>query len=331
MNRREFIALLGATAVTWSLASRAQQGERVRRIGVLSSASESDPDQQLMMTAFQNALRELGWIDGRNLRIDRRWAAGQEARFEAFAKELITLKPDVLVAYGTPATAEFQKETGSIPIVFVQVSDPIGAGLIANLAHPGGNITGFTNFESSMAGKWVEILKEIAPGVGQVALLFNPQTAPFVPRYYQGALETTARSFGIEPRARPVHDARQLESAVTALAREPNGGLIVMPDSFNVIHRERIIELAAVGKLPAIYPYGFASREGGLISYGNDQIDLFQRAATYVNRILKGVNPADLPVQAPVKFELSINLKTAKALGLTVPPTLLATANEVIE
>jgi putative ABC transport system substrate-binding protein len=322
---------MGSAVVAWPLAGRAQQRERVRRIGVLSSASESDPDQQAMMAAFRRSLRDLDWIDGRNLQIDRRWAAGHAAQFASFAKELIALQPDVLLAYGTPALSALRKETASLPIVFVQVSDPIGAGFITNLAHPGGNITGFTNFESSMAGKWVETLKEIAPDVIRVALLFNPQTAPYVPRYYQGPLETAARSFGIEPRANPVQDARQLENTVVALAREPNSGLIAMPDSFNIIHRGRIIELAAIHKLPAIYPYWFAVREGGLISYGNDQVDLFRRAAGYIDRILKGEKPADLPVQAPTKFELVINLKTAKTLGLAVPPTLLALADEVVE
>ena len=330
-SRRDFITLLGGAAAAWPLAARAQQGERVRRVGVLSNFAESDLEAQSMVEALHQTLQELGWVEGRNLRFDHRWAAGNSTRIQAFAKALVALQPDVIVGHVTPAVTALRKETSTIPIVFIQVSDPIGAGFIANLAHPGGNITGFTTYEPSMVGKWVEMLKEMAPRVSRLAFLFNPQTAPFVTRYYQGPLESSARSLGIQPSANPVHNASEIESVITALAREPGVGLIVMPDSFNIVHRERIIALAAQNKLPAISPYQFMVAEGGLMSYGIDVVDLFRRAAAYIDRILKGEKPADLPVQAPTKFALVINLKTAKALGLDVPPTLLARADEVIE
>jgi ABC-type uncharacterized transport system substrate-binding protein len=241
------------------------------------------------------------------------------------------LQPDVIVAHTTPSVMAVRKETATIPIVFVQVSDPIGAGFVANLARPGGNITGFSNFEASIGGKWVEMLKEIAPDIARVTLLFNPQTAPYVERYYQGPFEAAARSFGVQTSASPLRSEAEITSAVTALQGEPPGGLIMMPDTFNIVHRERIIALAAQYKLPTIYPYTFAVRESGLISYGVDLVDLFRRAADYVDRILKGAKPAELPMQAPIKFELAINLKTARALDLAIPPMLLATADEVIE
>ena len=330
LKRREFITLLGGAA-GWPLAAGAQDSGRVRRVGVLSSIGESDLEAQSMADTFQQALQGAGWVDGRNLRIDYRWAAGNVSRIEAFAKQLIALQPDVMVAHTTPSVIALRKETSTIPIVFVQISDPIGSGFIANLARPGGNLTGFSNFESSIGGKWVEMLKEIAPSVGRVALLFNPDTAPYVSRYYQGPFEAAARSFGVQPSSSPVRSEVEIESAASALDGDPPGGLIVMPDTFNIVHRARIIELAARHRLPTIYPYTFAARDGGLISYGVDPVDLFRRAADYVDRILKGVTPADLPMQAPIKFELVINLKTARVLGLTVPATLIAIADEVIE
>ena len=331
MNRREFVTLLGVTAA-WSLAARAQQtGERMRRIGVLSTFAESDPEAQSLVEALDQTLQELGWVEGRNLRIDRRWAAGNPGRIEGFVKTLIELEPDVFVAHGTPAVSALQKQTRNIPIVFVQVTDPIGAGFITNLAHPGGNITGFTTYEPSMVGKWGEMLKEMAPAISRIAFLFNPETAPYVMRYFQGPLETSARSLGLQPSSSPVHNTSEIESAITALARAPGGGLIMMPDTFNIVHRERIIALARQNKLPAISPYRFVVAEGGLISYGLDLVDLFRRTGGYVDRILRGAKPAELPVQAPTKYETTINLKTAKALGLAVPDKLLATADEVIE
>jgi putative tryptophan/tyrosine transport system substrate-binding protein len=328
MQRREFITLLGG-AVTWPLAASAQQA--VRRVGVLSNITESDLEAQSTVTALHEELRKLGWVNGRNLQVDHRWAAGNPERAIAFAKELVALKPDVIVAHTTPSVIAMQKQTDTIPIVFVQISDPIGGGFITNLARPDGNITGFTNFESSMVGKWVELLKEMAPGVSRVAFLFNPQTAPYVTRYYKGPLETSARSLGLQPLASPVQDAREIESAIVAFGREPGGGLIVMPDSFNIVHRNQIVALAAQHRLPIISPYRFMAQEGGLMAYGVEPVDLFRRAAAYVDRILKGTKPAELPVQAPTKFELVINMKTAKALGLNVPLLLQQRADEVIE
>ena len=331
MRRRNFIALLGSAAVAWPLAARAQQGERMRRIGVLSTFAESDPEAQSMVGALDQTLQELGWVEGRNLRIDRRWAAGNPGRLDGFVKLLIELEPDAIIAHGTPAVSALRKQTRSIPIVFVQVTDPLGSGFVASYAQPGGNITGFTTYEPSMVGKWAEMLKEIAPHISRVAFLFNPETAPYVIRYFQGPLETSAPSLGIQLSSSPVHNTGEIESAITALARVPGGGLIIMPDGFNIVHRELIIGLAGQNKLPAISPYRFVVAEGGLISYGIDVVDLFRRTGCYVDRILRGAKPAELPVQAPTKFELVINLKTAKALGLDVPLHLQQLADEVIE
>jgi putative tryptophan/tyrosine transport system substrate-binding protein len=331
MRRRDFLTTIAAAAAAWPLTGRAQDAGPLRRVGVLSSIGESDPEAQLMVTAFHQALQDAGWAEGRNLRIDHRWAAGSSGRIREFAKQLVALQPDAIVAHTTPSVAALLKETTTIPIVFVQVSDPIGSHFIANLAHPGGNVTGFTNFEPSMAGKWVEMIKEIAPAVTRIAIVFNPETAPYVGRFYQGPFEAAARSLGIEPHANPVHNEREIESAMTALQGQPRSGVIMMPDTFNIVHRERTIALAARYKLPAVYPYRFAVREGGLLSYGVDQVDLFRRAGGYVGRILKGDKPAELPVQTPTKFEIAINLGTAKALGVEVPQTLLVAADEVVE
>ena len=330
LRRREFITLLGGAAA-WPIAARAQQGEQMRRLGVLSSIGESDMEAQSMAAALHRGLRELGWVNGRNLQVDHRWGAGNPERIAAFAKELVALKPEVIVAHTTPSVIALRRETDTVPLVFVQVSDPIGTGFITNMAHPGGNITGFTNFESSMVGKWVELLKEMAPGISRVAFLFNPQTAPYVTRYYQGPLEASARALGIEPWAASVSSAADIESAIAKFGREPGGGFIMMPDSFNIVHRDQITGLAAQYRLPAISPYRFAVREGSLMSYGVEQVELFRLAASYVDRLLKGAKPAELPVQSPTKFELVINTKTAKALGIEVPITLLARADEVIE
>ena len=334
MRRRDFMAVLGGAAVPsilWRSAACAQDGGEPRRVGVLSSLGESDPEARSMAASFHRALQEAGWVDGRNVRIEHRWAAGSVERLEAFAKELVGWRANVIVAHTTPSVIALRKETATIPIVFAQISDPIGAGFIANVARPGGNITGFSNFEASIGSKWIELLKETAPGVMRGAILFNPETAPYVGRYYQGPFEAAARSFGVQPSASPVRSGAEIASALAALQGEPPGGLIVMPDTFNIVHRQQIIELAARHRVPAIYPYGFAVREGGLISYGVDPVDLFRRAAGYVDRVLKGAKAAELPMQAPVKFELLINLKTANALALKIPQTLLATADDVIE
>lgn len=331
MRRREFLSLVGGAAV-WSFGARAQQPQRMRRVGVLSNAGESDPEAQSMVAALHQTLRKFGWIEGRNIQFDHRWAAGNTARIADLAKQLVALQPDVLVAHTSVPVIALQKETTTIPIVFVQVADPIGSGFINSLAHPGGNITGFSSFEPSMGGKWVELLKEIAPGTSRMAFLFNPKTAPYANTgYYQASFDAAAASLAIALTATPVSSAGEIETAVGALGYDHGDGLIVIPDSFNIVHRARIIGLAALHRVPAIYPYSFAIREGGLISYGVDQVDLFRGAASYVDRILKGEKPADLSAQTPTKFESVINLKVAKALGLTVPSSLLAAADEVIE
>jgi putative ABC transport system substrate-binding protein len=332
IRRREFMTLLCGAASAWPTRADAQQESHVPRVGVLSNLEESDPEAQSMVATLHWTLHELGWLDDRNIRIDHRWAAGNATRLADFAKQLVASQPDVLVAHTSVPVIALSKETATIPIVFVQVADPIGSGFITNLAHPGGNITGLSSFEPSIGSKWLELLKEIAPDTTRVAFVFNPKTAPYVNSgYYQAPFGAAAASLAIKLTANPVENPHELEGVVSALGRDRGGGLIVIPDSFNVVHREQIIALAAQHRVLAIYPYRFAVREGGLISYGVDQIDQFRRAASYVNRILKGEKPADLPVQAPTKFESAINLKTAKALNLTVPSSLLAVSDEVIE
>jgi ABC-type uncharacterized transport system substrate-binding protein len=330
IGRRECLALLGGAAVVWPLGARAQQAERVRRIGLLMSASENDQEYQADMAAFREGLQKLGWTDGRNIRIDARWGAADAESMQRFAKELVALRPDLIVSQNTPTTAALLQQTRTIPIVFVQVVDPVGSRFVASLARPGGNVTGFINLEPTMAGKWLELLKEIAPRVERVAILFNPTTAPFA-EYFLNPFKAAAPSFAVEAIAAPVHDASEIEAVVAAQAREPNGGLIVMPDSFLTAHRAEVTSLAARHRLPAVYPFRMYAEGGGLLSYGNDFLDQYRRAASYVDRILKGANPNELPVQAPVKFELVINLKTAKALGLDVPSQLQQRADEVIE
>jgi putative tryptophan/tyrosine transport system substrate-binding protein len=331
MKRREFMTLLCGAATAWPLAARAQQPERMRRIGVLMGYPESDSEAQTKIAAFRDGLQKLGWTEGRNTRIDTRWATPADAEsMERFAKELVALQPDLILSSTTPTTAALLQQTRTIPIVFATVADPVGSGFVASFPRPGGNVTGFVVFEASLAGKWLELLKEIVPRVNRITFLFNPATATYA-EFYLNPFKAAAESFAVEAIAAPVRDRSELESVVSAQAREPNGGLIVMPDSFTDLHRAEIASLAARYRLPAVYPRRIFTEVGGLLSYGIDQLDNFRLAATYADRILKGEKPADLPVQAPTKFELVINMKTAKALGIEVPPQLLARADEVIE
>jgi putative ABC transport system substrate-binding protein len=330
MRRREFITLIGA-ATAWPLAARAQQTRATRRVGVLMAIAESDPEGQARVRAFHEAMNDLGWTDGQNVRIDVRWAAGDADRFRAHAAELVGLGPDVIVANSNIAVTAIQRETATIPIVFFIGVDPIDSGFVSNLARPGGNITGFTTFEAEMGGKWLELLKEIAPRVTHVAVILNPATAaPHTASYFK-SIGPAAHALAVEVVPTPVHDVAELERAVAGLAQKPNGGLVVMPDSFTAAHRNEIISLAVHHRIPAVYAFRFFTTNGGLLSYGISLVDLFRRSAPYVDRILRGTKAGDLPVQQPTKFELVINLKTVRALGLDVPPTLLARADEVIE
>ena len=329
MRRREFIAGLGTAA--WPLLVRAQQGERVRRVGVLMSYDENDALGNAWLTDFTQGLQQLDWPSGRNLRMDVRWAGTSVDRMRMFAKELVDLQPDVILATATPAAAALQQETQTIPIVFVMISDPVGSGFVAGLARPGGNITGFMLQESSLGGKWLQLLTEIAPHVKRVAMLFNPDTAPYVGAWYQPSFEAAARSLKVVPIPAPVHNDTEIEAAITSFGREPGHGVVVMPDSFTLTHRAQIIPLAARNNIPAVYMDRANARDGGLLSYGPDIPDVWRHSASYVDRILRGAKPADLPVQLPTKFEMVVNLKTAKALGLTVPPSILLHADEVIE
>ncbi len=313
------------------LADGAQQTSQMRRIGVLMGLAEKDPRAQARVAAFRKGLQGLGWAEGRNIRVDIRWATTSDApAMQRAAKELVALQPEVILSHNTPTTATLLRHTRTIPIVFVVVSDPIGSGFVASFARPGGNATGFTNIEPAMASKWLELLKEVAPRVARVAFLFNPSTAPYADRYL-GPFKVAAASLALEAMAVPVHNASDLEPAIAAQARAPNGSLVVMTDSFLVTHRAEITALAARYRLPAVYPFRDFVEQGGLLCYGNDLLDNFHRAATYADRILRGATPGDLPVQAPAKFELIINLKTAKVLGLTIPPSLLARADEIID
>ncbi len=329
MKRREFITLLGGSAVTWPLAAHAQQPGRMRQIAMLK-ASADDPEGQRHVTAFRQGLQALGWTEGRNIRTDYRWTGGDIDRIRTFAKEIVEQQPDVIVAEATSGVAALSRERRTIPIVFVNVSDPIGSGFVASLAHPGGAITGFISNEPTLGGKWPELLKEIAPGVGRVGFMFNPDTAPYAEAFLRQA-EVAARSLGVELIASRVHNDAEIERAITALASAPGGGLIVLPEATTNARSELIIALAARYRLPAIYAFRFQAIGGGLISYGVDVADSFRGAASYVDRILRGEKPADLPVQAPTKFTLVVNLKTANALGLTVPTSTLLRATEVIE
>jgi len=331
MQRREFITLLSGVAIGWPLAVWAQQPERMRRIGVLMAHAESDPEFKAYMAAFREGLRKLGWTEGRNIQIDSRWGALDDAESrQRSAKELVALQPDLILTQNTPTAASMLQQTHTIPIVFVTVADPVSSGFVESLARPGGNATGFTLMEPTITGKWLELLKEIAPRVNRAAYLFNPATTPYRD-IYVNPLKAAAASLGLEAIAAPVLDVSELESVVAAQARGHNSSLIVMPDGFMNVHRVEIIALAARYRLPTVCAWRFFAELGCLLSYGSEQRHHFQLAATYVDRILKGEKPADLPVQAPTKFELVINLKTATSLGLTVPAGLLNAADEVIE
>jgi putative ABC transport system substrate-binding protein len=328
MKRREFIALVGGAVVPWPLSARGQQPERVRRIGILMGLAASDPGGQSEVAALKQGLQALGWIEGRNVQIEMGWAGGELQPMQASARELVARQCEVIVGRSTPVVAALLKETRTIPIVFVAVVDPVGSDFTVSLARPGGSVTGFQNYEFTMGGKWLELLKQVAPHVTRVAMIYNPTTVPYE---FVRKLEAISPSLGLQPVHVRVRDAAEIDSAIATFAREPGGGMIVVPDTFNVANRVQIIGLAAKHSLPAVYTNVLHTRSNGLISYGPDTPDLFRRAASYVDRILKGEKPADLPVQQPTKYELIINLKTAKAFGLTIPPTLLAIADEVIE
>jgi putative ABC transport system substrate-binding protein len=331
MNRRDFITLLGGATLVMPGSVGAQQPARMRRIGVLMAYAENDREYRAHLAAFREELQKLGWTEGRNYQTDYRWAELDPEVMRRFAKELIALQPDVILSSSSPTTASLLQETNSIPVIFANIVDPVGSGLAASLSRPGGNATGFMLFEASLAGKWLELLKEIAPHVSSVAAVFNPATAPRGGGYYLASVEAAAKALGMEVIASPIHAESDLEDLIAKQARQPNGGLIVMPDAFLVGHRAEVTSLAARYRLPAIYFYRVFTEIGGLVSYGNDSVDNYRRSATYVDRILRGAKPSELPVQGPVKFELVINLKTATALGLTVSDTLLARADVVIE
>jgi putative ABC transport system substrate-binding protein len=329
IRRRDFITLLGGAA-TWPLAARAQQAERVRRVGMLMGWAENDSEYRVRVDAVVRALAQSGWIEGRTIRFDVRWTNADPGRAPALAKELVALQPDVLVAGTTHATAALQRETRTIPIVFASVSDPVGEGFVASLGRPGGNITGFINEESSLVGKQTELLKEIAPRLTRMAIMFNPDTAPGGGAYFLGSFEAAAKSLAVEPILARVKNDSDIEAAVALIGRE-QGGIVAMTDSFMSVHRGALVLAAARDRVPVVINILSAVREGGLISYGPDPHDIFQRVAPYIDRILRGAKPADLPVQVPTKFNLAINLRIAKAFGLTVPITLLGRADEVIE
>jgi ABC-type uncharacterized transport system substrate-binding protein len=330
MRRRQFIAALGGAVAAWPSMLRAQHLDRPRQVGVLMNVVPDDPSGDADVAAFRQGLDDLGWSDGRNIHVQLRWPGGDLERVRTLAKDLVELKPDVLVARSTPTTLALRKETDAIPIVFVNVSEPIESGLAQTLARPGGNVTGFTNFESSIGGKWLQLLKEVDPRISRVAIIYNPQTAPFA-RLFLRSIESAAPMLSLQAIDMQVQTAADIESALATFSLTPGGSMVAIPDSFTGEHRHLMIALAARHRLPAVYAIGSATRSGGLMAYAVDSRDAMRRAAGYVDRILKGANPAELPVQQPAQFALSVNLKTAKALGLEFPPSLVATADEVIE
>jgi len=330
IRRRELISLIGGAAATWPLATRAEQDERVRHIGLAAAWSPGDVQSAPSLAAFTKGLHDLGWVNGRNIRIEYRWTSADLDRIKAIAKELVQQQPDVIVGHTTPVVAALGRETRTIPIVFVNVSDPVGSGFVASLPRPGRNMTGLTNFESSLSGKWIELLREIAPRVRRAAIIFNPETAPHAD-FYVRPIEAAARSNGIEPVTIAVHSGADIEREVAALGSDD--GLVVVPDVFTATRSnlDLIILMAADRRVPAIYPYRYMATAGGLISYGIDNVDLWRRAPAFIDRILKGANPADLPVELPTRFELAVNLKTARALGAEIPARISTLADEVIE
>jgi len=330
MRRRDFMTLAGGAATAWSLAARAEQAQPMRRIGVLIGFAESDPDVKSWFAAFRGALAKLGWTEGSNFRIELRWASDDPDKMKTFAKELVELRPDAILSVTTPVTDTLVRETQTIPIVMATVADPISSGFVTNLGRPGGNVTGFALYEPSMGGKWLELLKRIAPGATRVALLFNPTTSVPI-KFYMASIQAAASSFTVQASTAPVHAQDEIEGAIAALAGNPGAGLIVMPDLFNTINRDLIIAVAARYRIPAIYFFRSFADSGGLISYGPDFAEQYPRAADYIDRILKGEKPGDLPIQMPIKVPLIINLRTANALGLDVPLGLLNAADEIIE
>ena len=332
MRRREFFTIVGGAAVAWPFDARAQQSAGVKRLGVLMSVQENDPQGRAQLSGFTQALAALGWNEGRNLWMEVRWGGGDVNRTRTFAKELVALQPDVILAQGTPGTAALQPETRTIPIVFVVVADPVGPGFVAGLSRPGGNITGFINSEAVIGAKMLELLTEIAPGLKRVAMIFNPDTAPGGGAYYYRDFEDAAHLSGIEPIAARARSDDEIETIVTSLGGEPRGGLVVTPDYFMFNHSKQIVSQAARNNIPTVYPWrSVVAGQDGLLSYGPDLVDVVRRSAPYVDKIFRGAEPADLPVQVPVKFEMAVNVKTAKLLGLSVPPSILLRADEVIE
>ena len=330
MRRREFISLAGG-AVVWPIAARAQQRGLLRRIGVLMSWDESDPEIKTFFSSFMQGLTKSGWPAGGPVQMEVRWAGGNVDRLRMFAKELVDLQPDVILATSTPATAALQQATRAIPIVFAGISDPVGAGFVASLSRPGGNLTGFINMEGAFGGKWLEVLKEIAPDIKRAAIMFNPDTAPAGGSYYLPSFDAAARKLKVEPIAARVRSVAEIETVITSLGREPGGSLVVMPDVFMETHRGQIILFAARNNVPTVYSQSVFARDGGLLSYGADRVDIFRRSASYVDLILRGAKPAELPVQLPIKYEMTVNAKTAKSLGLDVPLFFQQRADEVIE
>jgi ABC-type uncharacterized transport system substrate-binding protein len=329
MRRREFVILLGGSAAAWPLGALAQQPEVVRRVGILISGGEADPEMQARVAAIRQRLDSLGWSENRNLRIDIRFAEGDPHRHASLARELVARSPDAIIAYSTPIATALRRESDSIPIVFVNVSDPIGSGLVASLARPGGNLTGLMLYEEGITGKWLAMLKEIAPQIARVGLIANPGTTPY--DYFVHSAKAAAASLAVEVVPSPIENVADIERAIESLARLPNSGLVFLPDSTSIQNRDRVVVLAARHRLPAVYAFRFFAVAGGLMSYGTNVIEQYREAASYVDRILRGANPAELPVQAPTKYETVLNLKAARSLGLEVPSSLLVRADEVIE